>query len=371
MTSGLDPVVVDVLIVGAGPVGLYGAYYAGFRGLEVALIDSLPEAGGQVTAMYPEKPIFDVGGFPSIKGRELVANLVTQAAPFDPVYLLGEQANTLERKPTDSNELDSDEPDTLIVTATSGRQVQARSVIISSGIGTFTPRPLPNASAYEGKGLSYFVPDLTPYADRDVVIVGGGDSAFDWALALEPLARSVCLVHRRDKFRAHEHSVSLVQNSSVQVVTNAQVREILGSDAVEGVELAITGQDEPMVLNCQRIIAALGFTANLGPLLEWGLDIQHHRHIPVDSAMRTAQSGIFAAGDITEYDGKVRLISVGFGEIATAVCNAAHHMNPAMSVFPGHSSDIPPPPPPAPRVRTTDSADSADSAELQPSLPAA
>ncbi|MEJ7772512.1 MAG: NAD(P)/FAD-dependent oxidoreductase [Geodermatophilaceae bacterium] len=347
MTSAQDPVVVDILIVGAGPVGLYGAYYAGFRGLKVALIDSLPEAGGQVTAMYPEKEIFDVGGFPSIKGRELVANLVAQAAPFAPTYLLGEQADTLERVPGD------DEPDGMVVTATSGRSVHARAVIISSGIGTFTPRPLPNGSAYEGKGLSYFVPDLTPYADQDVVIVGGGDSAFDWALALEPLAHSVYLVHRREKFRAHEHSVSLAENSSVQILVNAQVRQILGTDAVEGVELAITGQDEPLVLSCQRIIAALGFTANLGPLLEWGLDIQHHRHIPVDSAMRTVQNGVFAAGDITEYDGKVRLISVGFGEIATAVCNAAHHMNPSISVFPGHSSDVPPqpashPPPPAP-----------------------
>jgi len=346
MTAATDPVDVDILIVGAGPVGLYGAYYAGFRGLQVALIDSLPEAGGQVTAMYPEKQIFDVGGFPAIKGRELVANLVAQAAPFAPIYLLGEQAEALERIPAADGG-----PDTLVVTAGSGVSVHAKTVIVSSGIGTFTPRPLPNGSSYENRGLSYFVPDLVPYTGQDVVIVGGGDSAFDWALALEPLAQSVHLVHRRDKFRAHEHSVSLVRNSAVQIVVNAQVREILGTHAVEGVNITITGQDEPLVLSCQRIIAALGFTANLGPLLEWGLDIQHHRHIPVDSAMRTAQPGIFAAGDITEYDGKVRLISVGFGEIATAVCNAAHHMNPAVSVFPGHSSDIPatpPPPSPAP-----------------------
>lgn len=336
MTSPTESVDVDILIVGAGPVGLYGAYYAGFRGLTVALIDSLPEAGGQVTAMYPEKLLFDVGGFPAIKGRDLVTNLVAQAAPFAPSYLLEEQAAKLERIPADG-----DGPDTLLVTASSGRTVSAKAVIVSSGIGTFTPRPLPNGAAFEHKGLAYFVPELAPYAAKDVVIVGGGDSAFDWALALEPLARSVYLVHRRDKFRAHAHSVSLVQNTSVQILVNAQVREILGDGRVEGVDIAITGQEALLRLPCQNIIAALGFTANLGPLLEWGLDIQHHRHIPVDSAMRTAQPGIFAAGDITEYDGKVRLISVGFGEIATAVCNAAHHMNPAMSVFPGHSSDLP------------------------------
>jgi len=340
-SSRQQPVAVDVLIVGAGPVGLYGAYYAGFRGLTVALIDSLTEAGGQVTAMYPEKQIFDVGGFPAIRGRDLVVNLVAQAAPFDPTYLLGEEAHTLERVPGDDGG-----PDTLIVTATSGLVVHARAIVISSGIGTFTPRPLPNGSVYEKKGLAYFVPSLSPYAGLDVVIVGGGDSAFDWALALEPLARSVHLVHRRDRFRAHVHSVSLVKASTVEIVVNAQVRTILGAEVVEGVELAITGQDEPVIVPCQRIIAALGFTANLGPLLEWGLDIQQHRHIPVDSAMRTAQPGIFAAGDITDYDGKVRLISVGFGEIATAVCNAAHYMDPTMHVFPGHSSDIPPPPPP-------------------------
>ncbi|MDQ4039919.1 MAG: NAD(P)/FAD-dependent oxidoreductase [Actinomycetota bacterium] len=336
MTSPNGSVDVDILIVGAGPVGLYGAYYAGFRGLSVALIDSLPEAGGQVTAMYPEKLLFDVGGFPAIKGRELVANLVAQAAPFDPTYLLDEQAATLQRVPPDGNG-----PDTLLVTASSGRAISARAVIVSSGIGTFTPRPLPNGAAYENKGLAYFVPELAPYAGKDVVIVGGGDSAFDWALALEPLARSVHLVHRRDKFRAHAHSVSLVQATSVQILVNAQIREILGDGVVDGVDVAITGQEKLLRIPCQNIIAALGFTANLGPLLEWGLDIRHHRHIPVDSAMRTAQPGIYAAGDIADYDGKVRLISVGFGEIATAVCNAAHHINPSMSVFPGHSSDLP------------------------------
>ncbi len=336
MTSPEASVDVDILIVGAGPVGLYGAYYAGFRGLSVALIDSLPEAGGQVTAMYPEKLLFDVGGFPAIKGRELVSNLVAQAAPFEPMYLLDEQAAKLERIPADGAE-----PDTLQVTASSGRTISAKAVIVSSGIGTFTPRPLPNGVAYENKGLAYFVPELAAYSGKDVVIVGGGDSAFDWALALEPMARSVTLVHRRDKFRAHAHSVSLVEKTSVQILVNAQVREILGTDTVEGVDIALTGQEELLRLPCQSIIAALGFTANLGPLLEWGLDVQHHRHIPVDSAMRTAQPGIFAAGDITEYDGKVRLISVGFGEIATAVCNAAHHMDPSMSVFPGHSSDLP------------------------------
>ncbi len=336
MTTSDEAVDVDILIVGAGPVGLYGAYYAGFRGLSVALIDSLPEAGGQVTAMYPEKLLFDVGGFPAVRGRELVTNLVAQAAPFEPTYLLDEQAGKLERIPADG-----DGPDTFLVTASSGRTVTAKTVIVSSGIGTFTPRPLPNGAAYEHKGLAYFVPELAPYAGEDVVIVGGGDSAFDWALALEPLARSVYLVHRREKFRAHAHSVSLVENTSVQILVNAQVREILGADTVEGVDIAIAGQEEPLRVPCQKIIAALGFTANLGPLLEWGLDIQHHRHIPVDSAMRTAQPGIFAAGDITEYDGKVRLISVGFGEIATAVCNAAHYMDPSMSVFPGHSSDLP------------------------------
>ncbi len=171
---------VDILIVGAGPVGLFGAYYAGFRGLRVAVMDSLPELGGQISAMYPEKQIFDVAGFPSVRGRDLVANLREQADRFDPVYLLGHRADSLAK--VDAG---------FAVTSQKGTRVTCGAVVVTGGIGTFTPRPLPAGSEFEGRGLAYFVPDPDSYAGKDVVIVGGGDSAFDWALGLEPIARSV------------------------------------------------------------------------------------------------------------------------------------------------------------------------------------
>ena len=324
-----EPIEVDLLIIGAGPAGLYGAYYAGFRGLRVAIMDSLPEAGGQVTALYPEKLIFDVAGFPSIKGQSLIDNLVEQAAPFDPLYLLNHRAEEMDRDEVGG---------TITVTSHRGTRVGCKSVIITGGIGTFTPRPLPDAEEFEGRGLRYFVPRLDELAGLDVLIVGGGDSAFDWAQSLEPLSKSVTLVHRRDRFRAHEHTVSQVLDSSVQVLTFTEVARIQGHDGVQTVELFNNRTDERQTIEVQAVVAALGFTADLGPLTRWGLT-QRKRHIVVDTAMHTNLPRVFAAGDIADYDGKVRLISVGFGEAATAVNNAAIVVDPAAKLFPGHSSD--------------------------------
>ncbi|MQA60664.1 MAG: NAD(P)-binding protein [Actinophytocola sp.] len=322
---------VDLLVVGAGPTGLFASYYAGFRGLRVAVVDSLPEPGGQVNAMYPEKQIYDIAGFPSVRGRELVDRLLEQAAPFEPVYLLGHRADELERHAGEDGG-----PGSFTITTHRGTRVVAKSVIITGGIGTFTPRPLPAAAEFEGNGMAYFVREPREYAGRDVVIVGGGDSAFDWAQALHPLANSVTMVHRRDTFRAHPGTVAAVRASGVEIITNAQISQVIGDGVIESVE--VSGGDTRR-LPCQRIIAALGFTANLGPLLRWGIRVDNRRHIPVDSAMQTNIDGIFAAGDINDYHGKVRLIAVGFGEAATAVNNAAHHLDPAQPVFPGHSTD--------------------------------
>ncbi len=319
---------IDLLVIGAGPAGLYAAYYAGFRGLSVGLMDSLPQAGGQVAAMYPEKLIYDVAGFPAIKGQDLVDNLVEQAGTFDPRYWLGHRAEELAHVADDR----------IVVTTHKGAEVSCRGVVITGGIGTFTPRPLPDADEFEDRGLRYFVPKLDELAGLDVLIVGGGDSAFDWAQSLEPLARSVALIHRRDTFRAHEHTVQQVLASSVRVRTHTEVARIHGTDHVRSVEIFNNKTDETETLEVQAVVAALGFTADLGPLTRWGLK-QDKRHIVVDTRMATNLPRVYAAGDITEYDGKVRLISVGFGEAATAVNNVATEMDPKAKLFPGHSSN--------------------------------
>ncbi|MGC4886998.1 MULTISPECIES: NAD(P)/FAD-dependent oxidoreductase [unclassified Micromonospora] len=317
---------VDLAVIGAGPAGLFAAYYAGFRGLSVAVIDALPEPGGQVTAMYPEKLILDVAGFPAVKGRELIANLLAQAAPYHPDYLLGvraEKLSYLDGRP--------------VLGLAGGAQLRCGAVVVTGGLGSFTPRPLPVAESFTGAGIVYFVPQPVELTDRHVLIVGGGDSAFDWAVTLAPLARSVTLAHRRDRFRAHAATVERVRALPVRVVVNAEVSRLYGEEHVTGAELTVRG-GAVETLPVDTVVAALGFTADLGPLTEWGLALDR-RHIVVDSAMATNLPRVFAAGDITEYPGKVRLIATGFGEAATAVNNAAVAIDPTAHLFPGHSSD--------------------------------
>jgi thioredoxin reductase (NADPH) len=335
---------VDLVVVGAGPAGLYAAYYAGFRGLRTAVVDSLPEPGGQPMALYPEKMVYDVAGFPGIKGRDLVAGLVKQAARFDPVYVLGEGAERL------TNEVGSRPRagERLVVTTDRGTRIRCGAVVITGGIGTFTPRPLPGGEQWEGRGLTYVVKELSVHAGQDVVIVGGGDSAVDWALALADIAASVTLVHRRRHFRAHAASVADLEKGPTVIVTDAQISHLEGGPVDGAVDeqprlhtVHVRHKNgEVTPYKAQAVIAALGFTADIGPLETWGIEIIN-RKILVDTAMRTSLTGVYSAGDITEYPGKVRLISVGFGEGATAVNNAATYLDPDQPLFPGHSSDDP------------------------------
>ena len=318
----------DLVIIGAGPTGLFAAYYAGFRGLSMAIVDSLPEPGGQVTAMYPEKMIYDVGGFAAIKGRDLVDGLVQQAAPWKPTYLLGRKAEKLE---TLENGVE--------LTLDGGETLRAGAVLITAGIGEFTPRPLPAGDGWLGRGMVHFVPSLQAHAGQHVVVVGGGDSAFDWILALHPVAASVTLVHRRAKFRAAESIVRQARELGTRIITDAEVTAFVedASGALEAVEVSVKATGEER-LPANAVVAALGFTADLGPIESWGLEIDH-RAIAVDSTMATARERVYAAGDVAAYPGKVKLIATGFGEAATAVNNIAVALDPDAHLFPGHSSN--------------------------------
>jgi thioredoxin reductase (NADPH) len=316
----------DMLIVGAGPVGLYAAYYAGFRGFSTIVCDTLPEIGGQISAMYPEKLIFDVAGFPAVRGRDLVEGLAAQAETYRVSYVLGEQAMTLEH--TD---------DGVRVTTSAGTVIEAKVLLITGGIGAFKPRPLPAADAFTGEGIVFFVPKLDVHTGHDVVIVGGGDSAFDWALSLHPIAKSITLVHRREAFRAHAGTVDRVRELGIRLITSSEVTAIEGAAAVTGVEVTHKQTGERTHVPADTVVAALGFIASIGPLTDWGLDLDKRRLV-VDTTMATNNPRVYAAGDIATYPGKVPLISVGFGEAALAVNNAAPHIDPTHGVFPGHSS---------------------------------
>lgn len=327
MGEPVDEYDVDLLIVGAGPTGLFAAYYAGFRELTTAIVDSLPEPGGQITAMYPEKMIFDVAGFPAIRGRDLVSALVEQAAQAKPRYLLGRQARDL-----------TEVGDRLVVALADGTSVRTRAILITAGIGEFRPRPLPAGDGWLGRGMVHFVPTLAAHQGQDVVVVGGGDSALDWVLALHPVASSVTLVHRRAQFRALPGTVRQVRELGVPVIVDAEVSELRGDDSgLREVDVRIkTG--EQLTLPAHTVVAALGFVADLGPIESWGLELDH-RAVSVDSTMRTGRDRIYAAGDVAAYDGKVKLIATGFGEAATAVNNIAVALNPSAHLFPGHSSN--------------------------------
>lgn len=328
-TSGFDANV-DILIVGAGPSGLYAAYYAGFRGWSVAIMDSLEEPGGQVAAMYPEKEIFDIAGFPNVLGSELISSLLAQASTSQPAWFLNHRAA----------QLVSDD-DGATVTSEQGATVRSKAVIITGGIGSFTPRPLPAASAWHGSGLVHFVKSPADYAGKDVVIVGGGDSAFDWAAMLAPIASSVTMVHRRDGFRGHAASVEKVKSLGVPIIAPAEVlqlRDASGGDNGALASMLLKHPDESMTeIPAHACIAALGFIADPGPISTWGLELAN-RKVVVNRTMESSRPRVYAAGDMATYEGKVPLISVGFGEAATAVNNAFVYIEPNSHAFPGHSS---------------------------------
>jgi len=320
----------DIVIVGGGPAGMFAAFYAGIRQTPCRLIESMPELGGQLSALYPDKYIYDVAGFPQIRARELVDRLYEQMSRFPIDVRLGEKVTGVIKR---------GERDFEIVTDKGVHYCKA--VIITAGIGAFEPRrlELEEAARFEGVNLHYFVNDLERFRGRDVVITGGGDSAVDWALMLEPIANSVAIVHRRDKFRAHEHSVEQLMKSRVRVITPAEITALAGGDRIERVTVTDKKTGESMELSADEVIVSFGFVSSLGPIGEWGLETENGS-IRVDSRMQTSVPGIFAAGDITTYPGKLKLITVGFGEAPTAVNNAKVYIDPDAKLSPGHSSNM-------------------------------
>ncbi|SDI15853.1 NAD(P)/FAD-dependent oxidoreductase [Alteribacillus bidgolensis] len=322
--------VFDMTIIGAGPVGLFTAFYAGMRQASVKLIDSMPEVGGQLSALYPDKYIYDVAGFPKIKAQDLVSQLHEQAQAFSPEICLNESVENVVR-------LD----DGTFKISTPSDTHYSRSIIITAGAGAFQPRKLKvdRAEQFEERSLHYFVKDLDKFKGRRVLVCGGGDSAVDWSLALEPIAKEVTLIHRRSAFRAHEHSLELLKESSVEMKTPYEVGQIIGEDYIEQVLIKEVKGDSTYLVDVDDLIVNFGFVTSLGPLKTWGLDINKNA-IVVNPKMETNIPGIYAAGDVCTYEGKVKLIATGFGEAPTAVNHAKAFIDPSAKLHPGHSTSL-------------------------------
>ncbi|AKG36149.1 NAD(P)/FAD-dependent oxidoreductase [Paenibacillus durus] len=320
----------DLLVIGGGPAGMFAAFYGGMRQASVTLIESMPQLGGQLAALYPEKYIYDVAGFPKITAQELVDNLSRQMALFQSDIRLEEKVMSVEKR-----------GERHFVVTTDKAEYHAKAIIITAGVGAFEPRrmELPGAERFEKANLHYFVSDLNAFKDKKVLISGGGDSAVDWALMLEPVAAEVTLIHRRDKFRAHEHSVEKLMSSKVRVITPTEISALHGDEFINKVTLSNVKTKETQDIEVDSVIVNFGFFSSLGPISDWGLQIEGSSLV-VDSRMETSIPGIFAAGDITTYPGKLKLIAVGFGEAPTAVNNAKIYIDPEAKLSPGHSSSL-------------------------------
>ncbi|TCP52851.1 thioredoxin reductase (NADPH) [Tumebacillus sp. BK434] len=324
-----DAELFDITIVGGGPCGLFTAFYAGIRDAKTKIIDSLPQLGGQLAELYPEKYIYDVAGFPKVLARDLVNNLKEQAFQYNPTVCLNERVIGLKKLEDGTFEL-----------TTNTTVHRSKTVIITAGIGAFTPRSLPaeNTKDFEGKGIHYFIDNLQSHQGKQALVVGGGDSAVDYALMLEEVCDKVTLIHRRDQFRAHEESVKKLYDSKVEVKVFNELKAVHGDGALEKAVLVNNKDKSTEEIDVNLIIGALGFSASLGPILEWGLEVEDNM-IVVNTKMETNIPGIYAAGDIVTYPGKVKLIATGFGEAPTAVNNAKQFFDPNAKLHPGHSSN--------------------------------
>ena len=323
----------DITIIGGGPTGLFAAFYAGMRGTSCRIVDSLPELGGQLAALSPEKYIYDVGGFAKVLAKDLVKGLVEQALQFDPDVVLDEQVHAL------------DCAGDHFVLNCAGGSYRTRTVVIAGGKGAFEPMPLkcPGYEEFMHNGVEYAVRDPEMFRGRKVMIVGGGDTALDFVIMLKDVADSLTLVHRRDGWRAHEATVTLVEKAAeaeeIDLRTFYEVRAIHGDSSVERVTIFDNRTDKETTLECDAVLSCVGFKPDLGPIKSWGLKVEKNR-ILVDALMATSVPGVFAAGDVVNYEGKLDLIATGFAEAAVAVNNAVHHVDPTARVNPGHSTSM-------------------------------
>jgi ferredoxin/flavodoxin---NADP+ reductase len=323
----------DIMIIGAGPCGLFASYYAGFREMKTVILDALPEAGGQLAVLYPEKYIFDVPGYPEILAKDLVAQLIAQASRYNPRMVLGERATDLVRNADGSYTVYTDKKGYL-----------TKAILVTAGVGSFSPNKLniTNQEKFEGNGIYYFVKHKSFFQDKNLLIVGGGDSAVDWALNLKDVTKSIVLIHRRDQFRAHEQSVKECYNCpQISVRTFTELRSVDGD--ASGVKIATifdnrTTKEETIPVDC--ILINIGFKANLGPIANWGIQMEN-RAIKVNGKMETNLPGVFAAGDIAAQSDSVKLnlITTGFAQAALAVNVAKKYVDPKAQLFPGHSSE--------------------------------
>ncbi len=323
--------VFDITIIGGGPAGMFTAFYGGLRQAKVKIIEALPHLGGQPGMLYPEKIIYDIAALPEISGADLVANLTKQLDRFDTTICCGEEAFELEKN-----------DDGIFEIQTSKQKHYSKAVIISSGNGAFRPRKLniEHADQYEDENLHYFVNNIERFRDKVVAICGGGDSAVDWSLTLEPIAKKVILVHRRPKFRAHEHSVHLLSKSSVEVLTPYIPISIQGDGKkLDRVIFQEARKDNTIEIEVDDFLINYGFSSSIGAMKNWGFEVKGNS-ILVNTKMETTIPGVYAVGDIGSYEGKVNLIATGFGEAPTAVNNAMVYINPDSRVQPMHSTSL-------------------------------
>jgi thioredoxin reductase len=307
--------IVDITIIGGGPTGLAAAYYGGHRDASVRIVESLEQLGGQVSAVYPEKHIFDVAGFPRVNGQELIDRLIDQAGQYNPEVRLGEVIERVEHRDDEVIELHTAGGETLLT----------RTMIITAGHGAFNPRTLglPELEAFEGSGLHYYVKEKAAFSGKRVALVGGGDSALDWAMNLQDTAElPITLIHRRERFRGLESSVNevrrLADQGGVRILTPHEVRGAEGNGTLEAITVENTETGELERIEVDAVVTLLGFISHLGPIAEWGLEFENKRQIKVSPSMETNRPGIYAAGDIAGYEGKITLITVGFSEAAIA-----------------------------------------------------